>query len=136
MPILCVDGEISDLEMLSWNILPLRTSVALTCDEIRAAFVGKPLARGLALLRFNRAQLARLFPGRSQRKAAYHLTRFARRIQGERARATLANASWHQLRAAAVHTDEDAQIGAAVTWIMGIRGRRQLRSESSPQERV
>lgn len=71
MPILCVDGEITDLEMVSWNILPLRTSVALTCDEVRAAFVGKPLARGVALLRFNRAQLARLFPGRSQRKAAY-----------------------------------------------------------------
>lgn len=121
MPILCVDGEITDLEMLSWNILPLRTSVALTCDEVRAAFVGKPLARGVALLRFNRAQLARLFPGRSQRKAAYHLTRFARRIQGEEPRKLLAAASWHQLRAAARFEDDEGQIRAVIAWRLGLR---------------
>ena len=121
MPVQCIDGEIPDRELASWNVPHLDTAVALTCDEVRAAFVGRPLARGIALARFNRVQMERLFPGRPQRKGACHLARFARSIRGEEARTKLANASWHQLRAAAVHDTDDAQIHAAVLWIMGIR---------------
>lgn len=122
MPILCVDGEIADLEITMWEVCLPSASVALTCDEVRAVFVGKPLARAIALTRLNKVQLERLFPGRPQRKAAHNLIRFARRIRTENARKVLQNASWHQLRAAAAHEGEDAQIHAALQWIMGIRG--------------
>ena len=124
MPIQCVDGEITDSEIASWNVTLPRTTLPLTCVEVREVFVGRPLARGIALQRLTPAQIERLFPGRSQRKGAHHLLRFARRIKGEEARAKLANASWHQLRAAAVHDTDDAQINAALLWIMGIRGQR------------
>lgn len=131
MPIRCTDGEIPDREIASWNVTLPQTAVALTCEEVRGVFVGRPLARGIALQRLTPVQIERLFPGRSQRKGAHHLLRFARRIQGEEARAKLANASWHQLRAAAAHDTDDAQIGAAVLWIMGIRGPR-----AAPQSEV
>ncbi|MFO0591874.1 MAG: hypothetical protein U0441_30280 [Polyangiaceae bacterium] len=116
------DGESPEREIASWNVTLPPTAVALTCDEVRGVFVGRPLARGIALQRLTPVQIERLFPGRSQRKGAHHLLRFARRIQGEEARAKLANASWHQLRAAAAHDTDDAQIHAAVLSIMGIRG--------------
>ena len=62
MPVQCIDGEISDREIASWDVAHLHTAVALTCEEVRAAFVGRPLARGIALARFNRVQLERLSP--------------------------------------------------------------------------
>lgn len=135
MPILCVDGEITDLEITMWEVCLPPTRVALTCDEVRAVFVGKPLSKAIALEGLTRVQLERLFPGRGQRKAAYNLIRFAKRIRTERARTVLQNASWHQLRAAAAHEDEEAQIQAAVMWIMGIRGP-QPRRRSPPSSRV
>lgn len=122
MPIHCVDGEITNAELSSWEVVLPPTRIALRCDEVRAVFVGKPLARGIALLGLNRAQFAKLFPGRAQRKGACNLLRFARRICGEEARRVLAGASWHQLRAAAAHEGDDAQIGAAVAWTLGLRG--------------
>jgi len=48
------------------------------------------------------------------------LRRWAARIRGERARTVLADASWHQLRAAAAHEDEEAQIAGAMAYVMGI----------------
>lgn len=121
MTIRCADGIITDGEIASWDRALPPVGVPLTCDEVRALFVGKPLARGIALLRLNRVQWAKLFPEPAKRKAAYHLARFASRITSARARELLANASWHQLRAAAAHEGEDAQITAVMRWILGAR---------------
>ncbi len=121
MTIRCADGTITDVEIASWDRALPPAGVPLTCEEVRALFVGKPLARGIALLRLNRVQWAKLFPEPTKRKAAYHLARFARRISGERAREALANASWHQLRAAATRVGDEAQIEAAMLWIFGAR---------------
>jgi hypothetical protein len=96
------------------------TRIALRCEEVRAAFVGTPLKRGIALLGLTRAQFDKLFPRRSQRKHACTLLRWAKRIQGEEARRVLAAASWHQLRAAVVHEGEEAQIRTAIAWRMGL----------------
>lgn len=120
MPINCVDGEITDAELSLWEMtLPL-TRIALRCDEVRAVFVGSPLARGLAMLALSRAQFDKLFPVQPRRKNACALRRWARKIQGEEARRVLSAASWHQLRVAAMHDDGQAQIRAAVAWRMGI----------------
>jgi len=121
MPINCVDGEITDAELSSWAVALPPTRIALRCDDVRAAFVGTPLARGVALLGLTQAQFDKLFPARSQRKNACTLLRWAKRIRTPEARRILAGASWHQLRAAAAHDGEDAQIHAAIAWRMGIR---------------
>lgn len=121
MPIHCIDGEISNAELSSWEVILPPVRIALTVDQARAVFQGKPLSRGLAIARLTRAQFDKLFPRRAQRKSAYNLLRFARRIQGEEARRVLARASWHQLRAAAAHEGDDAQIRAALAWTLGIR---------------
>jgi hypothetical protein len=121
MPINCVDGEVTDLELAIWEVTCPPTRIALRCDEVRAVFVGTPLARGIALLGLTRAQLWKLFPTKSRRKNAWTLLSWARRISGNDARRLLSGASWHQLRAAAAHDDEDAQIWAAVAWKLGIR---------------
>jgi hypothetical protein len=121
MPIQCFDGEITDAELSSWEVVLPPTRIALSCAQVRAVFQGKPLARGIALLGLNWAQFDKLFPGRTQRKNAYNLRRFAQRIHGAEARRALASASWHQLRAAAAHDGDDAQIGAVLLWIMGVR---------------
>jgi hypothetical protein len=124
MPIHCVDGDISDREVASWDIALAPVRVALTCEEVRAVFEGPCLARGIAILRLNRAQFEKLFPTRARSKQAYNLARFARRIGGDKARQRLAYAKWHELRAAAAFDDEDAQIDAAIAWKMGFRGGR------------
>lgn len=121
MPIHCTDGEISNTELSSWEVSLPPMCIALRQDQVRAVFQGKPLSRGIAILGLNRAQFDKLFRGKGQRKAAYNLLRFARRIQGEEARRVLAGASWHQLRAAAAYEGDDAQIRAAMVWTLGIR---------------
>ncbi len=120
MPILCVDGQITDEELNHWEVAPLRTRIALRCEEVRAVFEGSALARGIAMLGLNSAQFDKLFPQRSRRKNACTLRRWAARIQGERARTALAHASWYQLRAAAAHDAEEAQIGAALEYALGV----------------
>lgn len=114
MPILCIDGTITDQELSGWNAPPLHARLALPCEKVRAVFEGSSLSRGIALLGLSRVHFDKLFPERSRRKNACTLRRWAARIRGERARAALGGASWEQLRAAAVHEDEGAQIDAAV----------------------
>lgn len=148
MPVHCIDGDITDLELALWEVALPPTRIALRCEEVRAVFVGQPLARGIALLGLTRAQFKKLFPERSRQKNAYNLIRFASRIRGEEARRVLAAASWHQLRAAADHEGDEAQIRAALLWMMGFgreevgarrnapRGRRRqdLRRDARPAE--
>ena len=87
---------------------------------MRAVFEGPPLARGIAILALTPAQFDKLFPERPRRTNALALRRWAARIRGERARTVLAGASWHQLRAAAAHDDDDSQIAGAMAYVMGI----------------
>lgn len=122
MPINCVDGEVTDAELAVWGVDLPPVRIALRCDEVRAVFTGAPLARGIALQGLTRAQFKKLFPDKSRRKNPWNLIKWAKRIRGEEARRVLAAASWRQLRAAAAHEDEDAQIHAALAWTLGLRG--------------
>lgn len=121
MTIHCVDGEIADFELATWNVSLPPVRIALRCEQVRAVFVGRPLAKGIALLDLSRAQLEKLFPDRARRTNADNLMRFARRISGQEARRVLVQATWHQLRAAARYSEEEAQIQAALAWALGIR---------------
>ena len=121
MAISCVDGEIGDFELATWEAAPLQTRVALTCAQVRAVFLGSPLARGIALLELRQAQIVKLFPTTSKKKNALSLRRWAARLSSERVRVALASATWHQIRVAARHDDEEAQIGAAIAHALGIR---------------
>jgi hypothetical protein len=120
MPIFCVDGQVDDEDLALWEAPTLWTRVALERAQVCAVFEGPPLARGIAMLALTPAQFDKLFPEQPRRKNALALRRWAARIRGERARTVLAGASWHQLRAAAAHDDEDAQIAGALAYVMGI----------------
>src|SRR5262249_44473718 len=122
---LCIDGPIHDDELTLWGAAPLDVSVALTCSHVRAAFWGPCLARGIALLDFSPVQLVRLFPQRKQRDTARRLRCIATRVRGERARTVLAYLSWNELQAAALHDDEEAQIQAALAYVVRSRSRQQ-----------
>jgi hypothetical protein len=128
MPIRCVDGQIPDAELSRWEVPPLDERVALRCEQVRAVFEGSTLARGIALSELTRAQFDKLFAQRSRRKNACTLRRWAQRIRGARARAALLHASWEQVRAAAAHEEEQAQIDAAVAYALGVGPRRRRRS--------
>lgn len=120
MSVVCLDGVISDEDLRAWRAGRLSISVQLTCAQVRAVLCGPCLARGVALWGLTATQILKLFPGRSQRKNAYKLRTWAGRISGRRARRVLAAASWHQIRAAAQHQDEEAQIRAAVAYSIGL----------------
>jgi hypothetical protein len=122
MPINCVDGEVTDDEMAHWGVALPPIRIALRCEEVRAVFEGSPLARGIALQGLTRAQFEKLFPDKSRRKNPWNLLKWSKRIRGEEARRVLAGASWRQLRAAAAHEEENAQIHAALAWTLGLRG--------------
>ncbi|MEZ4301923.1 MAG: hypothetical protein R3B70_43725 [Polyangiaceae bacterium] len=126
MPLVCLDGEISDYDLHLWGAAPLDGSVQLARDQVRAVFCGSCLARGVAMLGLTSVQMLRLFPSASRRKNASKLRAWAVRISGPKARAVLASASWHQIRAAAAFEDEDAQIRAAVAYALGIADRNAL----------
>ena len=124
MPIVCVDGEISDDDLEAWRVGPLEARLQLTCAQVRAIFCGPCLARGLALQTLTGPQFLKLFRTKNQRNVARRLMGFAARLSSERVRAVLASATWHQLRAASKHTDETAQIRAAVAqavWRPGVK---------------
>ena len=103
---------------VSWGIWAERSVVrALELDpESSSKFCGPCLARGVALRGLTATQILKLFPARSRRKNAYKLRTWAGRISGRRARRVLAAASWHQIRAAAQHQEEEAQIRAAIAY--------------------
>src|SRR5262249_55565853 len=124
MTILCNDGDITDDDVNDWDAGPLHLRVALTRAQVRAMFVGTCLARGVAMLELSPPQLARLFPELARRRHARTLRRWAERLHSPRVRAVLATASWHQLRAAAAHTGEEAQIRAAFAHSLHPRSRR------------
>ncbi|MEZ4301922.1 MAG: hypothetical protein R3B70_43720 [Polyangiaceae bacterium] len=115
-----MDGEITDAELSLWEVSLPPARIAMHCEDVRAVFVGTPLGRGIALLGLTRAQFLKLFPTKARRKNPWNLMAWARRIRGDEARRVLAAASWHQLRAAATHDEEEAQIRAAVAWRLGI----------------
>ncbi|MEZ4308137.1 MAG: hypothetical protein R3F14_08840 [Polyangiaceae bacterium] len=92
----------------------------LTREQARSVFCGSCLARGVAMLGLTAGQMLKLFPNASRRKNASKLRAWATRIAGAKARAVLASASWHQIRAAAAFDDEEAQIRAAVSYALGI----------------
>lgn len=119
MPISCLDGDISDDQLDDWQAGALDVRVELTRAQVRAVFCGPCLSRGIALLGMNIAQLVKLYPSRARRKVARRLRFFATRLCGARVRAVLASATWHQLRAAARHDTEDAQIRAAIVEAVG-----------------
>ncbi|MBK8255664.1 MAG: hypothetical protein IPK82_23740 [Polyangiaceae bacterium] len=121
MPVRCLDGDITDETLAQWRVANVHTRIALTCEQVRAVFEGSALSRGIALLTLSRAQFHKLFPTESARKNPLTLRRWAARISGERARRALMGASWHQLRAAAAHKGDEAQIGAAVEYLFGVR---------------
>lgn len=114
MPVVCSDGVISDAELREWNVRPLRTHVQLARAEVCAVFTGPCLARGVALLHLSLKEMFYLFPSPNARKAARRLRCWAKRLHSVRVRAALAYATWHQLRAAAAHQDDESQIRAAV----------------------
>jgi len=124
MPINCVDGEVTDAELALWGVDLPPTRIALRCEEVRAVFTGSLLARGIALQGLTRAQFRKLFPDKARRKNPWNLIRWSKRIRGEEARRVLAAASWRQLRAAAAHDGDEAQICAALAWTLGIRPQR------------
>ena len=62
MPIHCIDGQIPDDELHVWDVGPLDVCVEATCAQVRAAFRGPCLARGVALLELSPVQIAKLFP--------------------------------------------------------------------------
>lgn len=121
MPVFCTDGEISDTELDAWDAGPLDVRIQLTRTQVRAVLSGPCLARGVAMAVLTAGQRLKLFPSRTRRKNAQKLRRWAAHLSGERVRAVLASASWHQIRAAARHKDEDAQIRAAVAHAIGLR---------------
>jgi hypothetical protein len=116
MPLLCIDGEIPDSDLRAWGAGSLSARVQLTRAEVRAVLTGPCLARGLALQALTPAQLVKLFPSAARRKNARKLRTWVARLSGDRVRVALAGATWHQLRAAAQHADEEAQIGAALAF--------------------
>ena len=116
MSVVCLDGVISEDDLRAWRAGQLSASVQLTYAQVRAVFCGPCLARGVALRGLTATQILKLFPARSRRKNAYKLRTWAGRISGRRARRVLAAASWHQIRAAAQHQEEEAQIRAAIAY--------------------
>lgn len=113
MPVYCTDGVIPDETLIEWRAALLDVRVQLSCAVVRAVLSGPCLSRAIALLDLSEPQLCKLFPTRNARKRAVRLRSFALRLSGPRARSMLAYVSWHQLRAAARHSTEDAQIRAA-----------------------
>ncbi|MEZ4295593.1 MAG: hypothetical protein R3B70_11505 [Polyangiaceae bacterium] len=65
-----MDADIPDTKIAAWSASLPAMRIALTCAEVRAVFVGKPLARAMALVKLRRAQVVTLFPGGSQQKGA------------------------------------------------------------------
>lgn len=120
MPVRCLDGEVTDLELAEWNATVVRERVPLTREQVVSVFVGTPLSRGLAMCALTRSQFVKLFPTRSVQKNALTLRRWALKIQTPKAQKALLHATWRQLRAAAMHDKEDAQIGAAIEHALGV----------------
>lgn len=139
MPVLCTDGEISDTELDAWDAGPLDVRVQLTRAQVRAVLIGPCLARGIALLGLTAGQCFKLFPSPTRRKNAQKLRCWAGRLASERVRTVLASATWHQLRAAALHDDENAQIRAAIAHTIGSGTAKSARgglSRSKPRKRA
>jgi len=114
MPVRCTDGEISDDDLRAWGAGPVDACIQVTCAQVRAALHGPCLARGVALLELTAAQMLKLFPDWERRRSAQRLRCWAGRLSSARVRAVLASATWHEIRAAAQHKDEAAQIRAAI----------------------
>ena len=111
----CNDGVIEDGTLRRWAAGPLSTSVQLSVQAVRACFEGPTLDRAAAVARLTAVQRVRLFPGRRQRHGR-NLARIGRRLTGETVRAELRHAPCGALFAAARHSDEHAQVRAAMRW--------------------
>lgn len=109
--VLCTDGEVD---------CDVDTSVALTCETVRACLFGRMFDRAVAIATLTPIQLARLFPGQ-RIIMARNLRRVGRRLRSDRVRAVLAEAPARVLFAAARHEDEAAQLSAAAAQYLGLR---------------
>lgn len=130
MTIECKDGVIPDPTLRAWSAWPLSTSVHLPMAAVRACFEGTMLDRAVAVARLTSAQRVRLFPEKRARHGR-NLARVGRRLTSPMVRSELRHAPCGALFAAAMQSDEQTQIRAAMRWMLHLPRMRSTNTASS-----